>query len=232
LEIVRSRALRPTASPTVPNQSKFRRCREAVGGGSRTGITTTMATNAARATAPVAQKSTRHEAYSATAAAIGSPSAPPMPIEALIRPIAAPALSRGSTSWRSEIPSGIIALPRPWRPRPMIIVATSWATAHTAEPTMNGTIAATRIFFLPNMSPSRPATGVEIAPTSRVIVMTQEVLETSVWKIWGRLAMIGTTRVWARETTMPVAASTATSGPVFVPGSICSGRVGSVAVTG
>lgn len=182
-----------------------------------------MATAVATAMAAVAQKSTRQLANWAMAAATGMPRAPPMPMDELIRAMAEPAFSLDSTSWIREIPSGIMPVPRPWRPRPRIITTTSVARAQTMEPRMKGVTATSIIRFLPYRSANRPITGVLTAPTSRVAVITQEAVATSVPKMTGRSPRIGTTSVCARDTTMPVAASTATRSRGFTAGEAVSG---------
>lgn len=59
------------------------------------------------------QNSTRQLAYSATAAEIGRPRAPPMPMEALTRAMEPLSFSEGTTSRRSAIPSGTMPMPMP-----------------------------------------------------------------------------------------------------------------------
>lgn len=172
-----------------------------------------MARSAIAAAAAVTQKRTRQLANWATAAATGRPSAPPMPIEELISAIAEPARSLGRRSWMREIPSGIRPEASPWSPRPRIIGSTSVETAQITEPTRNGARATSIIGFLPYMSASRPATGVETAPVNKVTVMIHEAVAGDVPKMSGSAPMIGTTSVCARETVMPVPARIPTISP-------------------
>lgn len=139
------------------------------------------ATATARAAEP--QNSTRQFVYWATAAAIGRPRPPPMPMEALTRAIEELSFSAGTTSRRRAMPSGSMPMPMPCRPRPMIMGMTEEDSAHTTDPTISGTEHAISIRRLPSRSPRRPETGTKTAATSRVTVMTQAAFDEVVWRI-------------------------------------------------
>lgn len=113
----------------------------------------------------------------------------------------------------------------------MIIVATLSARAQMSEPRMNGVIATSSTRFLPCMSASRPRIGVATDPVRRVTVMIHDTFVGVVWKISGRAPMIGTTKVCASDTTIPVAARTPTMRPGWGAGFFASsGGVSSVPV--
>ena len=73
--------------------------------------------------------------------------------------------------------SGKIAPPPPWITRATSMTATDDVSAATTEPTISdaSTIRSTR--FLPNMSPSRPSTGVATEALMRYAVSTQATVD-------------------------------------------------------
>lgn len=170
----------------------------------------------ARLTEP--QNSTRQSVYWATAAAIGRPSAPPMPMEALTSAMEELSLSAGTTSRSRAMPSGSTPMPMPWRPRPTIMGTTDEESAHTTEPTISGTEQTRSIRRLPTMSPRRPETGTQTADTSRVTVITHVAFEGVVLRICGSSAMSGVTRVCMIAAVTPAMASVATTPPGRVVG--------------
>ena len=95
----------------------------------------------------------------AMAAASGSPSAPPTPSDALINPIAAPTFSAGTQVRSTLMPSGMIGMPKPCSPRPMINGSREVVVAASSEPAVRNTAQQIRIGLAPYMSPRRPNTG-------------------------------------------------------------------------
>jgi hypothetical protein len=108
-------------------------------------------------------------------AAVGRPSAPPTPSDALISAVAPPSRSTGSSSRMMLIPSGTTPAARPCSVRATIMTASEWLSAPTADPATSIARLASSIRRLPNMSPSRPTTGVAMALASSVAVIAQVV---------------------------------------------------------
>ncbi len=115
------------------------------------------------------------------------------------------------------IPSGIAESAQPCRARPINTGRSEAETAQTMDPAISAVRAITIIRRLPNMSPSRPATGVKTAEASRVIVSTQAASARLVCSSVCRLGTSGTTRVIMTDTTMPAKASAATISPLGRP---------------
>ncbi len=122
---------------------------------------------------PAAPQNSRCQlAFWAIAAAAGSPRAPPTPSEELISPIAEPSRSGASSSRIRLMPSGITPAAQPCSARPTIIGTSEELSAPTTDPATSSPRQISSIRRLPNMSPSRPVTGVATAPASRVAVST------------------------------------------------------------
>ncbi|CAM5654903.1 hypothetical protein SALBM135S_00760 [Streptomyces alboniger] len=172
----------------------------------------------ARASTAEPQNSTRQSAYCATAAAIGRPMAPPMPMEALTSAMEPLSLSAGTTSRSSAMPSGTMPMPMPCRPRPTIIGTTEEESAQTTEPMISGTTQTSIMRRLPTRSPRRPVTGTQTPATSRVTAMTHAALEDEVSRYRGSSAMSGVTSVCMIAATVPASARVAMLPPVRPPG--------------
>ncbi len=213
LEIPSSNATRATASSTVPSGSN----RSALRGGRRGTITV----NSTRHPTPIAvanQNRACHSKCWAMAAASGSPSAPPTPSEALINPIAAPTFSAGTQVRRTLIPSGMIGMPKPCRPRPMISGSRAVVLAASSEPPVRKTAQQIRICLGPYMSPSRPNTGVATAAVNSVAVIAHDALDGAVSNRTGSSGRIGMMSVCISDTLTPAAAIAATSIPGWCGG--------------
>ncbi|CAM5661522.1 hypothetical protein STENM36S_01627 [Streptomyces tendae] len=206
LEMASSRLARPAAMPMPPSRSKRPPVRTADSG--------TRARTSTRETAPSApesQNSMCQSSLSAISAAAGRPSAPPTPREALITAVAPASRSTGSSSRMMLMPSGITAADRPCRARPATIGTSASLSPQTAEPAISSTRLSSSIRRLPNMSPSRPTTGVATAEASSVAVTAQAASEADASRSFGSSGMIGITRVCISATTIPARASTATT---------------------
>lgn len=81
------------------------------------------------------KKRTCQSVFWATAAASGSASPPPTPMDELIRPMAEPRRSRGSSSRIRPMPSGIAPMATPWSVRPTIIGTSALVKALISAPT-------------------------------------------------------------------------------------------------
>ncbi len=215
LVIARSRLIRPAVSPMAPGTSNRPDARSGDSG-------TTNATSS-RSSAPITaaiQKSACQSACWAMNAASGSPMAPPTPRVALIRAIAEPSRSGGSSSRMMLIPSGITPIAHPWSTRPMTTGTRPADRAQTTDPITMSPRLPSSTRRLPYRSPSLPLTGLQTAAASSVDVITQDASDAEVCRRRGRSGMSGTTIVCISETTMPHSASTATTspGPFTVPG--------------
>lgn len=202
------RRTRPSESPRAPTTSKVP--------GARSGGSGTSAYVSAIASSPSPaepRNSACQSACWATSAAAGSARPPPTPIDELIRAIAEPSFSRGSSSRMMPMPSGMAPMANPWSARPVIITTRSSVDAQISEPTTITARERSSIRRLPYRSPSRPMIGVETAPASRVAVITQVALAGSVLSRTGRSLMTGTSRVCMTATVMPAKARTGTMGP-------------------
>lgn len=204
-----SRLTRPAPREIAPGASN--RCPLALAGtlGIRNQISAPMIV--ARTAEP--QNSTRQFAYWATAAAIGRPRPPPIPMEALTSAMDELSFSVGTTSRSRAMPSGTMPMPMPWSPRPMIIGMTEDERAHTTEPAISGTEQTRSIVRLPTRSPSRPTTGTQTAATRRVVVITHVAFDADVLRIFGRSAMSGVTSVCMIAAVVPASARVATTPP-------------------
>ncbi len=78
--------------------------------------------------------------------------------------------SRGSSSRRTAIATGIIDGASPWSARPIRTGTNEPPTAATTEPTIMVDIAISIIRFLPYMSARRETIGIATAETSSVTV--------------------------------------------------------------
>lgn len=205
LVIGSSRRTRPSESPSAPVTSNRPGARSEVSG---TASTVRPMARTPRPAEP--KKRVCQSACWATSAAAGSASPPPTPIEELIRAIAEPSFSRGSSSRMMPMPSGMAPMAKPCSARPTIMITRSSVNAHISEPTTITARLASSILRLPLRSPSRPMIGVETAPASRVAVITQVALDGAVFRRAGRSLMTGTSRVCITATVMPAKASTGT----------------------
>ncbi|CAM5505530.1 hypothetical protein SMICM304S_02808 [Streptomyces microflavus] len=95
------------------------------------------------------RKSACQSACWATSAAAGRARPPPTPIEELIRAIAEPSFSRGSSSRMMPMPSGMAPMAKPWSARPVIITTRSSVEAQISEPTTMTASEASSIRRLP-----------------------------------------------------------------------------------
>ena len=84
-----------------------------------------------------------------------------------IRPMLPATFSRGNSSRMIPKQSGKMPPPRPCSTRPATTTSSEVPSAATDEPAPNATSERTSRRRLPNMSPSRPAIGVETAAASR-----------------------------------------------------------------
>ncbi len=102
-------------------------------------------------------------------------------------------------------------MPIPRRPRPTISGATVGDSAATTEPSIRtpSRVRATR--RLPYISPNFPEIGVQIAATSKVIVMTHAVSLLDAFNNIGSSPWIGMRMVWVNAAHMPAKASTDTT---------------------
>ncbi len=141
----------------------------------------------------------------------GSPSAPPTPSEELIVPVADPTRSGGIAARSTAMPSGMMAMPRPCRPRPRTNGTSVLLSAQTSDPAVNPSALTISIRRGPYMSPNRPNTGVATAAVSRVAVIAQEASAAPTLSIRGSSGITGTISVCISDTAMPAAESTTTS---------------------
>jgi len=131
LETASNSEIRPTARPDAPTRS---RVPSGLAAGSAR-IRTAIIAMIARPSTAEPQNIHCQEPYCASAAAAGSPSAPPTPSEELMRLIDGPRRTAGSTSRMVAIPIGITPIPTPCRARPMSIGHSEVDSAHRTEPT-------------------------------------------------------------------------------------------------
>ncbi len=109
------------------------------------------------------------------------------------------------------MPSGITAADRPCRARPATIGTSASLSPQTTEPLIRSIRLSSSMRRLPNMSPSRPTTGVATAEARSVAVTAQAASEADASRSFGSSGMIGMTRVCMSATTIPARASTATT---------------------
>ena len=109
------------------------------------------------------------------------------------------------------MPSGTTAMAAPWRARPAISTPMWELTAHSTEPTTRTPSEATSTRRLPYMSPTRPSTGVNTAPVSRVTVTSQLAAAGVAPVSCGMCGSSGTTMVRMIATTTPQKARTPTA---------------------
>src|SRR5665213_2975372 len=91
----------------------------------------------------------------------------PTAINAAIEPITPMTRSRGNSSRMMPKVSGKAAPATPWMTLAMIITITEVARAARSDPRTSAQSDATKIRFLPYMSPTRPRIGVQIEAESR-----------------------------------------------------------------
>ena len=139
----------------------------------------------------------------ATQADSGRPMAPPTPRVALIEAIAVPVMCGGVTSRIRLMPTGMKPIARPCRVRPTSIGVSESESAQMTEPTSSTAALTESTRCLPNMSASRPATGIATAAPSRVAVITQEALAADVCSSCGSSPWMGRTRVCISEALRP-----------------------------
>lgn len=118
-----------------------------------------------------------------------------MPSDELMRPIAEPSFSGGSSSRMMLMPSGIAPMAKPCSARPINMGTKADSAPQISDPTTRNDSAISSIRRLPTISPSRPNTGVATAPASSVTVITQAALELDVFNSVGKCASNGTIRV-------------------------------------
>jgi hypothetical protein len=150
---------------------------------------------------------------SAIAAESGSPSAPPTPSEALIKPIAVPTRSAGTVARSTLMPSGMIGNASPCRPRPTTKGISELVVAAISDPAVSTTAHTMRTGLGPYMSPSRPNTGVATAAVNNVAVMAHDALDGLAFSSFGSSGINGMMSVCIKDTLMPAADSTATRIP-------------------
>ena len=131
-----------------------------------------------------------------------------MPSDELISAMPEPTRSAGSTSRMMLMPSGITPSAAPCSTRATISSSTPGASAPSAEPTVISPSATSSIRRLPYMSPSRPSSGAQTAPATRVAVTSQATVAVEVDSSCGNCGSSGTTSVCIRETVTPHEAST------------------------
>ena len=126
-----------------------------------------------------------------------------MPSVALINATADGTFSRGNSSRRMLMPTGMSAAPKPCSARPVTTSAKLGPSAATTDPVTVTSRQSTIIRRLPIMSARRETIGVATAPTSRVEVTSQDALSVEVPRISGKSGSNGTTSVCCSATTVP-----------------------------
>ena len=126
------------------------------------------------------------------------------------RTIAAPTFSAGTQARSTLMPSGMIGMPKPCRPRPMISGNSELVLAANNDPAVRNTAQQISIGRGPCMSPSRPNTGVAIAAVSSVAVIAHDALAGLVFSSVGSSGSIGMISVCISDTPMPAAAMATT----------------------
>lgn len=201
-----SRQLSETVRPSVPRTSKRP--------GERSGDSGTQLSTSTTSSSPSAadtQNMVCQSECSMTSAAIGSPTAAPMPSVELISATEDSTRAGGSSSRMMLMPSGTTASAAPCRARPAMSTPICELTAHSTEPSTRTPREASSTRRLPYMSPTLPRTGVQIAPVSRVTVTSQLAVAGVAPVSWGMCGSSGTTRVCMTATTTPQKARTPTS---------------------
>lgn len=173
-------AHRPIANPMAPMTSR----RPPVASGTCGTTTATSATTRIDSAADTQNSPCQFQA-SAIQADSGRPMAPPTPRVALIAAIAIDVIRGGVTSRIRLMPTGMKPIASPWMPRPTIIGITVELSAQVTDPTTSSRPQPISTRCLPNISPRRPAIGIETAAASRVAVMTQEAVEREVLSRFG-----------------------------------------------
>ena len=163
-------------SSAPPTQSIFARTRTGDSGTNRH-----VDQVAAAVTTSENQKIQATERWSMNTPASTRPRPPPMPKVAEMRPIEEATRSRGNSSRMIPKDSGKIAPPAPCTTRPRIRTPIDGATAQTSEPSPNTASEPSSSFSLPNMSPSRPSSGVQTQDVSRNAVSSH--VDAS-WEAW------------------------------------------------
>ena len=192
----------------------------------RAGTVGTMKVNIKMAATPspaANQNSACHSKCWAIAAASGKPSAPPTPSDELIMPMAEPTRSAGTLARSTLMPNGMIGMPNPCSPRPMITGSSESDRAAVNDPAVNASAQATSIGFGPYISPRRPNTGVATAAVSRVAVMAHDAFDGLVSSSLGSAGITGMISVCISETPIPARQRTA----IRIPG--CGGCAARIA---
>ena len=131
------------------------------------GTTRITATTARQMTKKGIQNSQWYESTERIGPERTMPRPPPMPRIAEVMAMPPATLWRGNSSRMMAYESGKTAPPMPWMARPAIIGPSEEESAAISEPTPSAATATMKTFFLPNMSPRRPAIGVTIDALSR-----------------------------------------------------------------
>ena len=108
-------------------------------------------------------------------------------------PIAPGTRSRGNSSRMMPNASGKTAPPRPWRTRAAIMTPIELVSAATSEPAESAASTMTSMRSFPNMSPSRPSTGVATDALRRYAVKIHETVLCDVCSAACRVGSAGTT---------------------------------------
>nr|WP_188110726.1 hypothetical protein [Aeromicrobium ginsengisoli] len=134
-----------------------------------------------------------------------------MPIAAVAHPTAA-GRRRMTSWWRMMLREiDIIGSDIPCSTRPTSSTARFGARAQTTEPTIRSQMQMTNTRRLPNMSASRPATGLATAPVRKKPVATHDVLDGLVPSSPGSTGMRGMTTLKIMHTSRLALAGAATS---------------------
>ena len=125
--------------------------------------------------------------------------------------------SAGNSSRMIPNASGKMAPPSPWIKRAPIITGSVVASAATNVPPQTPARTTTRVRFLPNMSPRRPAIGVATDAASRYAVKIHVTPEGVVSRSFCRVGSAGTTSDWSKAYAPPPTARTASTTPGRTP---------------
>lgn len=198
----------PIASSRAPSQSTRLSRRGEVSAGM-------LATSETSTTAPAAadtQNSAGTPPIVDSTPASGMPAPPPTPSIAPMSATALPRPSGGTARVTRAMPRGMAATATPCTARPASSGPMEVAVAHSTEPATNAPMATSSIRRGPSRSPSRPRSGLAIAPVTSVAVTSQlaSAPETpSCSRIWGST---GTTMAWGSAATRAAAATARTTG--------------------
>lgn len=135
----------------------------------------------------------------------------PPPIPSIAESSAIPCGTRWGGNSSRMIPnaSGKIAPAVPWITRPASMTVIEVATAESTTPAKRKARATTSMRFLPNMSPSRPTTGVATDALRRYPVRIQAAPLVVVCRSSWIVRSAGTTRDWRSEYAKAATASSA-----------------------